>query len=511
MAFNGVTLADLNGFMKNYDTGTIVPDQFFWNTLYDDLKGSFEKKNFDGDQFKILIQTGFPFTGQAFGESVDIPQPDDLGFMPMYIPLKETIVNAGVTMQSMRRATGGGASWGRVVDLVLRAQRTDFLWLQEICAIGDGTGRLARVSSSAHSGGSIVVTCDNTYSDFGWENVALIKVGMLVEAYNASGLLIADESDGVPTTGSTTTFRVTAVSFGSRDNGAATTGTVTLTCTNDIDSGTNPTRCFDNGAILYLANTRSLGVTDSTVAFGATAANGNPGTLYESTPQAAVACHTSLPMGLVGLIQTAAASPSVALHCYTDDSIDCTLDTFQGLTRYSYPNLKSQVYRGGDFGGTDLTPGDWDLSVISDAISQIETDTGGKVDVLRCSAQLAMAINRRNRTESNITVNVSSTGNQNQNAVGSQYASSFLCPDGRVIPIKVSKTIPRNVLYGYTSEDFLWRTSGDYDFLRLNGEVWDKSYDDRKANFEAPYGGMSNIGAERCDRAFVIQDMADNI
>jgi hypothetical protein len=217
---------------------------------------------------------------------------------------------------------------------------------------------------------------------------------------------------------------------------------------------------------------------------------------------------------LTGLIANGADTQ--ALGGFDDDVAygNVEMTTFQGLARTSYPTLKSAVYTAGDFGGTLATPADWDLSVISDAMNQINSNTGKWTNLLICSSQLALAIQRRNKAESSLQVTVSAPQPGEKalaQTAGSVYANSFLRPDGAVIPIMVSKTIPRNVIYGLCTEDLRWFTKGNFGFLRLNGDIWDKSYNDRYANFEAPFGGYSNIGAERCDTSFRLQDMKDNI
>ena len=502
-SWNGPTISDLNYYMKNRPSGIIVPDLYEWGTLDDHLKKNLRKDAFYGDMVEALIQTSHAHTGTAFGENVDIPYPDDFGFVKMWIPLKECIVNAGITMQALRRATGGNSSWGSAIEHVLKEQKRDWMWLREITSIGDGTGRLARIHS-ATGGTSPVLTVDNTYSDFGWENTALIKPGMWVEIWDAGGAQIGD----VATTGAATGpsdgyFRVKSVTFGDRNNGAATTGTITLEdTTNDLTSTTNSLN--ENGAMVYLAGTRSLGLKDSAGTGSGTAA------AYAATHGTALTC--ALPMGLVGLVQS--VGKSVATHSYDDDSIDCTLSTFQGIAVNSttYPTLHSQIYRAGDFGGTDLTPDEWHLSVIDDAIEQNYKNTGKKTDLLLCSGQLARAIDRMNRSDNNITTTTNNTAGQRQSVYGSRYAMPYISPiDGAPIPIEVSYTIPRNCLYGLCTEDLHWDTKGDFDFLRLNGEIWDKSYDDRKANFEAPFGGMENRWCSRRDSQWLIQDMRDDI
>ncbi len=95
-----------------------------------------------------------------------------------------------------------------------------------------------------------------------------------------------------------------------------------------------------------------------------------------------------------------------------------------------------------------------------------------------------------------------------QPAVGARVARAFEKSNGRVIPIYACRTLPRNVLYGVALDAMGWHPETEFDFLRLYGEVWMPSKDDRKANFEAPYYGSYNISSSRCDGHFVIQDMS---
>lgn len=463
---NHVQLSDLNNWMKNYASGVIVQEDYQETSFYEVLRGNVERVPHVGDYVEMLIQDTRPFTAKAHGEDADIPYPDDLSFQKVYVPLREVIVNAGLTRQALDRAVGGDASWGRIVDRVLSEQKRDFMWLMEVCSIGNGTGMLARVKSAANNGSVTTVTCDNTYTDFGWDNVALMKPGMLIEIYASDGTTKRNiNSEGYA--------RVTSVTFGDRNNGAAQDGTFTYASAG-VDA------VADNDVVyIYGAKSEGLGVTSKYVPEG------------------------PFPMGLTGIVQGNG----------DDYAGSADMTTFQGLVRANYPTLQSTVYQATDYDSTysDGTPNDWSLSLISDAISQVKTSTGGLVNLLVCSSELAMAIHRKNRAETGFSVTVGDTGRLNQNAVGSQYANSFLCPDGRIIPIKVSETCPENVLYGLTTDDLTWYVKGKFDYLRLNGQVWDKSYNDRKTNFEAPYGGYTQIGAERCDRCFCMQDLATNV
>ena len=500
-------LSDLNAYMKQVNTGIIVPSQFIWSSLLDLLKGQLDTgQSFDGDLAKLLIQTAYPYTASAAGDGIPIVYPQNAAWIPMYIPLKKIQVNAGITHDALNRATGGNSSWGSAVDRVLADQRREFKWFQEILAMGDGTGRLARVSDSTYSGGTLTVTCDNTYWDFGIENVALFKKGMWIEIFNAAGAQVGDAVDGIALATTSNAWKVTGVTFGNRNNGAATTGTFTITVANDIDLLSGLTRVVNDGAVIYLYGTRSNSALTTDAAgsysYGGTAT----GKCYEVTNmEGSVDVPCSVPMGLLGLVQDGIT------HTYTDGTIDCTLDVFQGLARASYETLNSKIWTGTDYAGTDGTPSDWSLSTVTDAIMQNQMDTGESIDMLLCSQQLAMAMYRLMVSSGQLSIHVDSTAGLKQVVVGSEMAETFRGPNGELIPIKISRTIPRNVLYGIRRADIRWFVKGGFDFFRLNGQVWDKSYNDRLMNFEAPFGGWENMGEERADTHFIMQDLADNV
>jgi len=502
LAAQTINLTTLNRFMRDFPSGIIVPELFLWNNLYELFKAGVSKDQHIGNNVEILMETATPFTFTAAGEGIDLAHGDPLGFVKMNIPLKEVQVTAEITKQMMDRATGGNASWGPILPRILTARDRDFLWGMELCAFGDGTGRLARIASSSYSGTTMTATSDSTYTDFGIENVQLLKKGMWIEAYDQVGLKIADTADGVPTATSTNFWKVTAVTFGDRANSTATTGTFTFECSNDLDSGTNATRCFDDGTVIYIAGTRS----------NATAASDDVGSTarYEVTyMEAAINVYTSLPMGLLGIVQI--GGETIVSGAYTDETINCSLDTFQGLARASYPALNAKIWDGRDFGGSQGTPADWTLSAITDAMVERYQETGKWVTALVCNPKMAIALANQNATESAFTITAKSTGAFNQPVAGTRFATEFYSPEGKLIPIQTSPTIPANCVYGLCLEDMRWFTKGDFAPLKLLGDEWMFSPNQRKAVFEAPYGGYSQLGAVRCDSHFLIQDLKTNV
>jgi len=422
-----------------------------------------DRDSFVGDKIEILIEKDWEFTAKPHYEDADIPRPSDFEFDKQLIPLREVIVNNGLTKQAMDRATGGAASWGRIVDRVLQRGLIDLDWLMNISLIGNGSGALARVVSAVHAAGVVTVTCDNTYTDFGWENVALLKKGMRVEIYNAAGDTLRTVSGGVVISGTPV--------FGDRNNGAPAGVTGTFTFAAAVDPG-----LADND-VVYIYDAKTSALTQP------------------------------LPQGLLAFVQGNGDDYAGA----------AALTTFQNLTRASYACLKGRVYQASDFasGGVDGTPDDWDLSVISDATKDVKRGgSKGDTDLILCSEELATAIGRKNRAEAGITVQAGATTNLNQVAVGGQYAKFFIRPsDDRPIPIRVAETIPENCLYGLALESsgMRWHPFGDIDYMRLTGDIWMKSPDDRKANFEAPRGGYYQISTGRNDPLFCIQDLRTDV
>jgi hypothetical protein len=457
MAFTGATLTTLNYFTKDFPTGRIVPFEKLEFPLLEALRPNIQTEDFVAGQYmKTLIKTARPFTGKAHYEDADVPLPGASGYVEQLVPLRELIANAGISQEALDRATGGEASWGKAVDESLNDLKDDFDHLLELAVFGQGLGALARVYSNTESpSGTYTIVCDNTYADSGVENVALLKKDMLIDVYTTNTLRTTAAG-----------ALVTSVTFGDRANGAATTGTVVFT---DTTGAT-----IANDDIIYLHGSKGY-----------------------------------MPMGLTGIVQGSGAKARYAGIF--------NVTAFQGLTRASYGCLQSKTYEATDFGlasesPSDGTPTSWDLSVISDCITDVRKGTGkGLVDFLLCSETLAMAIQRRNKAESNITVNVGTTAATQQNVAGSRYAGSFICPDGRIIPVRIAATIPDNVLYGLTLGDLRWGVKGGFDFKRPTGEVWMKSPADRKLNFEAPFGGYMQISADRCDNAFVLMDLRTDI
>lgn len=456
-------LTDLNNFMKNYPTQRIEVGTKFSKQigLWQVLKNQVNTERFKaGTTIDFLIKTKNPFTGKAHGEGKNIPDPGVTAFEKSTLSIRELIATAGVTKQLMDQAIGGTYSWADGVQDALDDLQVDFNTLLTISAMGDGSGRLAKINAAVvtptSADGFLTYTgiaCNNVAYDFGWDNVFMLRNGMKVDVYTSVG--VQKVSGGV----------VSEVVRGNRGNGVAVNGTLKITAPVGVVNG------FINNAI------------------GNVTANGDVIYLYDSKDK--------MPMGLTGLLTNGT---------YGDPA---TKTTFQGLTRANFPSLITKVYRGGDYGGTDGVTGTWGLSEISQAFEeQIYGNGDGGPSALLVNQAMSSQIERL--AKHGVVVNTAdATGVRS--AVGDRYASSFVAPNGQLVPIIIDPNIPGNMIYGISAEDLTLFTLGDFDFLREYGEIWEPTRGNRLTNYEAPYGGYATIGAYRCDRSFIMCDLSNGM
>jgi len=460
----------INNAMRALPSGKYTIDDWLDGTLYKVLKARLNKHNFNGSEVTGLVQSGHPFTGRPFGEGIALPQGGTPTIGKWRAPIFEQIATAWITKQAMDKAKGMPGSEINAVRMALKELKSDWDYLSELATFGDGTGRLARVKSVANSNGVTTVTCDNTYLDSGIENVQCLKNGLQVEIYAADGTQrnLNSVAYGI----------VTGVSFGNRQNSATPVdGTFTY-----ASSGTDS---IADGDIVYLRGTHSSGINESTFyAIGHTD-------------------NVCMPVGLLGLIQDADTN-----HL-ADGGTDYRMTTFQALVRASYPTMYGRVVDGSNINsGTPGTPGDWDLSVLSDVMTDCYKASGAYVDVLFTSSRMASCINRLQPVVINANDPVAAA---KMASSGGMYASKFLRPDGKLIPIEISQMIPDNCVFGVATEHLSFEQPEEPDFFKMYGDIWGPTKGDGYAQFEAPFGGYMNFTAERCDGCFVVKDLKTNL
>ncbi|MDO8472422.1 MAG: hypothetical protein Q7T05_01245, partial [Dehalococcoidia bacterium] len=265
------------------------------------------------------------------------------------------------------------------------------------------------------------------------------------------------------------------------------------------------------GVTVYLANTRSLTESGGTI----TSDSADGTWKYEQTNYiGAIDVHATLPMGLTGILQTTDTN-----YDYNNGTVDYTLDTFQGLARADYSTLRAKFFNGTDItggSGTAGTPGDWDTSTVTDAWNTVKTATmgEGQPDLILLSSELSTCWDRLNSGQITITMDAAKANGWSTYVEGAQYAKPFRAPNGRLIPVVVCDAIPKNCMYGITTKHLHWMVKGGaFDFMPYgdNGGLWRLFTGHRYRLYEAWFGGYSQLAAERCDGAFILQDLADNI
>lgn len=448
-------LTDLNNFMKNYYVPKIVMTEPPRDMgLYEILKGDMGMETFKGGyKHTWLLDTYQGYNAQAFWEDKDIPLGDRVQFQEAYIGLKEVIVNATLTKQAIDRATGGTTSWGNVVQLALEKQQINFKTFLSWLAAGDGSGRLATCATATKSGSgtfTYVFTCDNMYNDMGWDSTRLLKKNQYVDIYNGGTRMFSN-------------VQITARTYSDRDTGGNGTGTFTVVTTQNV------TVTDVDGWTVYIVDSKD-----------------------------------ALPMGITGIIQGA-------------NLFGNSVPTIWGLTRANYACLQPLIVKGSDIGGTDNQPNEWSLNDLAMALKEVEFGNGNNdfaatlPNVLLMNPTMAECI--YNMMKVNIMFTAPEGSEGARSASGVQRATSFKAPDGTTVPIVTHSMIDPHMILGVSTQDLYWLDAGGFEFLgpRLGTGIWNKSYGDRKANFEAPYGGWFNVGGYRIDRCFVMTDLANDI
>lgn len=444
----------LENYMLNSMDNTLIVEDIKDFGLLDGLVENVNRTSIHKGKFvELRIQTKEPYTFGGVPEIGNLVDGGDTQYKLTLIPVKRVMANAVLTEDAIDLAKGGEyESFGNAVEDALRDMRNDFRWGMQLAALGNGYGKLARISAKSETSGTYTLTCDNTYDEMLIENVSLLKVGQPVSVYNG-----ADNTkilDGV----------VTEVTKGVRTS-SPTTGTV------KIVSATTDATIVDNDYITIRSQLTQI--TDTT---------------------------TTLPMGIGGIVNPGATYLT-----------DVGLATFQGVTRSQFPCLKAKVYAADDINpgvGTPGTPTEWALSSISDAIYEAHDAT----DVIFVNGRMAQTLARLSGVNTGIQVVVNSAdGIPGQKAIVDQYATELIRPDGKVIKVVRDRNLPPYVIIGICTDDIAIYPRKDPDFVREYGSVWQPYRGDRSLKMEAPYDARYEIGARRCDRCWIMLDCNPNI
>lgn len=499
----GMGLADLTHFMQVLPPSRIVPDQVMWNDTYDIFKGAVSDEEFDGLYMEHLIQTSREFTGRGHGREVNLPYGGKSGYIKAFTPLRRLVATATVDQETMDRAKGVGAA-GNYVLREIQQMLADFRFVCELAAIGYPDGGLARSNgvgvqctvagvTDDGAGTCVKITCDNTYRDFGmWENVQLIRKGQRVEVYLADGTTNATAAVNAGSTvnaGHAVVKMVVPAYRTSAGAWAATnTGYVVVQCGSIAEAHTLA-NAINDGSIIHVYGTKS-------------------NTLY-------------LPAGMSALLQNHSVGTYIDGHDTSRDTElwvpDANYGVALGFTRASYDVLNTPTYDAEDFGAVADTPAAgtpcyWVLSNLRDWINTREMETGCEITHLAMALEMAECLDRMNVREHNITVNVGNVQATSQAVFGGGEAKTFRKSNNSTCKIVTIRGFSKHTIAGIAAGEFKWGVKGGgFDYFRLYGTEWQPVMAQRWDSFEAPYGGYSQLAADRVDCNFVANDLRYDI
>ena len=184
MAWNGDVLATLQEYMNERDMRDIQEDiklrfPFFsrWDKALD------KDTQYLGKYAIFRIKVNTPMNAGPRPESEDVMLPDAYTYAICKLYLKQYMASAGMTQEEFEQCKGEPLAAGNLVEEKIADMKLGMKVILNRAWLGDGTGRIARVS--AWTNGSQTVAVDNTVADFGWAGLDRLENGMRVDIYGA--------------------------------------------------------------------------------------------------------------------------------------------------------------------------------------------------------------------------------------------------------------------------------------------------------------------------------------
>jgi hypothetical protein len=354
-------------------------------------------------------------------------------------------------------------------------QLRDILWQ------GDGTGRLARVSSySAISATSGTVTVDNTQANFGWTAGDKLFDGMLVSSYTVADI-----------TGSSawTTKCTECVVSNITRRATSTTSTFVITARTDSAgnaiAGSEIAASPANADIVFIAGAPILDSSNKFSSWGVEAG-----------------IHAVVDDG-----QDAGYEFTESGNLYNHSWLGATI---QGVNRSTAANkmYRAMISRGGDRGGTDGTALTTDMNDIDEALDNLfQTNTGPDPDKLiaLCNIKTARWWESTSRNELNAFQQVTNgmTVAGYQRLRGYQSASA-----NTVIPVFTLPTMADGTIIFLDTPRLARWDLVPFGPVSYMGKTQFESPGTRNMTFEQWGESFGNLGFERCDTSLRIEDIS---
>lgn len=330
----------------------------------------------EGQYFKWPIELSAVGNAQPRLEKQDMPIPGGSTWGQGRARLAQYANSIGWTQEMFENATrAGGSACVNVVERMTKRAPEDMRWKLNRAMALDGTGRLARVSSYSAGSGTGVVTVDNTRADFGWDKLAWLRNGDVIDIYT-----IGNTGSGFPLTSNSSgpavfTVKATKVVVSQVNQ---TAGTFRIT-ENADDTGSDITTSPANSDYVFVANSFKLTAGAAFMKW-----NNMAGILNHIDDCSSAGAEFTETVGANG-----DWSGGLFNRAYTEDEDG----NVTSIARSSIPELNGLIKRAGDWasGGTDGTVATCTLRDIEDMLLEMDLrgDEGQQVE--------AIALNRKTR------------------------------------------------------------------------------------------------------------------
>ena len=476
MAWTGDTLSVLTEILNERPMDDVVESMGFRNAIYNRIMKTSREEDFYGEYAKLLIHTTAPMNAVPRVEGGLVVLPGADVFKELHIKEAQYMASVGWTQEEIELAVRKkGSALIDLVNLKLKNAPLDLRYKLNLAFMGDGTGRLCRLSAAiGGAGGSGTVaapyygtcTVDNTTGDFGIVGTSHLRNGMLVDIYT-----IGSVTTGFPT-GATFTKKVIGMVVSD-----ITGTTFKITQTQEADY-----------YLTTLADDDVVFVHDSINVSGTTFVSWNGS------------------MGLYGIVD----GGGCAANEFTDSGNlyngSFSGVSFQGLSRTTYPQLKARVARADTWGaGTAGTAMACDLGIINAEIRKIdeESETGGEVTALYMNGATRDWMAGLAYAQQNAFVQV--TGGKI--IPGMPNITGFRSATGRIIPVIPASQMPDGHIMGGDERDLILFQSVPLDWYTGMGSKSFPSPGTRDLTFESWLRTKCMLAARRCDNWFRLEDI----
>lgn len=437
----------------------------------------------NADYWRIQYYDGLEITAAARSETGDVVLPGGHSASEGRVYPTEITGSIGWTQWQLNLLDSDPNAFARMYVDKLRHFIPGYQHIHQCVQLGDGTGRLARVSAySASTATTGTLTIDSDIADFGiTDKGAMLKNGQVVDIYTAP------PTSGQAIDGSTAwVVKATSVVISNLNRTASsTTVTMTITTLNDnvnSEITTDPA----NGDTVFLQNSFTL-ASDNTLTAGPSAWNYTP--------------------GLWAMVDADGATGNEFGNGSSDAyNGSWRGSTIQNISRTNTALYRSTINRAGDRSGTSGTAQETTWDELADVIRDSEEDQDFSMGDRRAVLANGAIIDWLGAVTRNVG-NATITLDKEEEIVPGLKTGEFLQTSNGRIPMFRIPMMSKSVLTVVTWDDIFRIDVEPMGSISYGGQLQFPSPGTRNRTYESWYGWGGANWFSDCRRHVRIEDI----